>query len=383
MTGILFSLPRTVWAFAISAMIILAASGCRDPEPARLTEPTKLVTLTEAFRLGDEAAGDTILFGPIEDLEVDSRGRLYVTEQMQFRIRVFSSDGTPVGEFGSEGLGPGEFIWAPVLAIGAQDTVYAYDFQLGRLTVFSPHDYRYVDSIPVAESERGNSSARDIVGVTSQGFLMRYSMDYESVEDAYVQSALQISLVDRNGKIAVDSIASLPTREELVFTWDDGIIWHRLRYGRGPYFASGYSDLLYFAWNDAIQVTTVNPRGDVQRVITIPHDPVYVTQAEKEEEIADAGDEFEDGVREQMPSTKPAFESLLVDDAGRLWIELSRAEGASESDWLIVEDQDSERFRAQLPINGTILAIRNNRAYGTVRDPESGAAMIAVWDIGM
>ena len=53
---------------------------------ARATE----LTLTEVFRIGDEMAGDTVLFGDDPEVAVNSMGQLFVTDEAIAGIRVFS-----------------------------------------------------------------------------------------------------------------------------------------------------------------------------------------------------------------------------------------------------------------------------------------------------
>ena len=338
---------------------------------------------TEAFRIGEDTATDTVLFGSISNVAANSQGMLFVSEFRQPRVRVFSPVGVPVKELGREGRGPGEFRWAPSLFVGPKDTLYAWDLMQRRLTLFSPPDYSFHSAITVSVPEGSIAGPHEFMGATDNGLLIGF-LPPRTADDPQELLTLQTIVVDRNGQIAKeDAVAQLPYREELVQTMNNLVSgWGLLPFGRASRFAFGFDRQLYYAWNEAIDITAVNWEGAVQRSISVPHEPVTLTQAEREAAIADAPEEYREDIRARLPGTKPAFVSLLVDDSARLWIELSRPEGAEEARWLVIGDTGTVVGGTSLPVNYDISVVRNGRAYGRIRDPETRVQMVAVWDIG-
>ncbi|MYJ56607.1 MAG: 6-bladed beta-propeller, partial [Rhodothermaceae bacterium] len=86
------------------------------------------VTLTEASRIGDEAAGDTMLLGGVIQVSADSEGKVYIVESSFSGIHVFSAVGDHITSIGRSGAGPGEFQNPPQIYVGRNDTLYAFDF---------------------------------------------------------------------------------------------------------------------------------------------------------------------------------------------------------------------------------------------------------------
>lgn len=113
------------------------------------------VTLTEAFRIGDEAAGDTMLFGAVIQVSADSEGQVYVVESPFNGIHVFSAIGDHITSIGRLGAGPGEFQSAPQMHVGPSDTLYAFDFWPRRLSVFSPESHEFEYSLSLGSSNDG------------------------------------------------------------------------------------------------------------------------------------------------------------------------------------------------------------------------------------
>ncbi|MXY07322.1 MAG: hypothetical protein F4058_00110, partial [Rhodothermaceae bacterium] len=60
--------------------IILLAGCGRGTGPVQEEGEAALITLEEVLRLGDESAGDTILFGPIAQIAVNRDGEILVSE---------------------------------------------------------------------------------------------------------------------------------------------------------------------------------------------------------------------------------------------------------------------------------------------------------------
>lgn len=70
---------------------------------------------------------------------VDPRGSVIVADTHYHRVLRYSPDGDPLGEFGSEGQGSGQFIYPTGLAVEPDGTVYVSEFGGNdRVQVFSP-----------------------------------------------------------------------------------------------------------------------------------------------------------------------------------------------------------------------------------------------------
>lgn len=90
---------------------LLVLGACQRPDVSNEVSLDRAaeLTLTEVFRIGDEVAGDTVLFSGSLEVTVDSRGQLYVTDRAVAGIWVFSNTGALIRRIGRAGEGPGEF----------------------------------------------------------------------------------------------------------------------------------------------------------------------------------------------------------------------------------------------------------------------------------
>jgi hypothetical protein len=74
-------------------------------------------------------------FSRIAGVKVDRDGNLFVLEALDHQIRVYTAGGDLVRRLGRRGSGPGEFDSPPLYGVKG-DTLWTYDSQSGRITIF-------------------------------------------------------------------------------------------------------------------------------------------------------------------------------------------------------------------------------------------------------
>ena len=109
-----------------------------------------MLSIEEVIRIGDEAAGDTVVFAPIENIAVNSRGQMFIKERGPTAIRAFDSDGSYLADVGAVGNGPGEYSDPLVGGVltGPSDSVYVFNTWRGKhLTIYGPDQFEFVRSV--------------------------------------------------------------------------------------------------------------------------------------------------------------------------------------------------------------------------------------------
>lgn len=364
----------------VCVALIGLAAACRNWRTPAGSAGVAQYMLVETLRVGDEAAGDTVLFGNVIDITVDAKGRLYVLDQLWPCICVFSSTGELADVIGREGAGPGEFNFATGVTIGPGDSVYVFDRGLNRLTAFTPVNYDYAYSIPLRAIDVDVLVPTEMLGATPRGLLVKYVMFFTStIEKEGFES---VRLLDWQGKVAAGSVAQQPRGQSLPFETERSVIDYALPFGRRPFFAADYGGTLYHGWNETIRIETATWDAEEQHVIESSHDPVPITEAERDSILARSSENWRDRIREAMPNTKSAYNALLPDDDGRLWLQLSSLEGASETTWVIVDAESGAAIgQTTLPHAVELYAVRRGKAVGTVQHEPHDAPLVIVWDV--
>lgn len=83
-----------------------------------------------------QAEAPEAMWGP-RDVAVDTQGRVYVTDTGNKRVVVFDANGAPLGQFGSAGLGPGQFDEPVGIAINPDGILYVADTWNQRIQSFA------------------------------------------------------------------------------------------------------------------------------------------------------------------------------------------------------------------------------------------------------
>jgi streptogramin lyase len=139
-------------------------------------------------------------------LAVGSDGRVYVADTGNFRIQVFSPDGTFIAQYGGYGQGPGKFVWPSGIAVGDDGSMYVADDRAATITALSPNGVQRWRKGTPAESERDLVGHEHLGGVNGAGLLVTANDDVDKV-----------LFIDTEGRIA-DSFSTTATDVD-VDTW--------------------------------------------------------------------------------------------------------------------------------------------------------------------
>jgi len=88
---------------------------------------------------------ENYIFGSINDVEVDSRGNIYVLDGKMTRIVKFDRDGKFILRFGKKGQGPGEFGFPESMVLDSDRNIYV--LSSGKVLVFDENG-KYLQSFP-------------------------------------------------------------------------------------------------------------------------------------------------------------------------------------------------------------------------------------------
>ena len=91
-------------------------------------------TFKKEFEIGILDGDENYVFGTINDVEVDSKGNIYVLDGKMTRIVKFNKDGTFLLRFGKKGQGPGEFEFPENMAIDSEQKIFVLG--IGKVLIF-------------------------------------------------------------------------------------------------------------------------------------------------------------------------------------------------------------------------------------------------------
>lgn len=317
-------------------------------------------TLREDLRIG--AVDDPVLsLTAVGAVEVDRNGRLYVTQEMDGRVRTFGRDGTPLGSFGGRGEGPGEFQSLAGLAwVG--DTLWVLDWQQHRFNLFtSDGAFVRVVKVETLAPTRGTLSMRIPGGLLSDGSVWAgESFPSGLIESGQVtQRALLHMAFD--GAI-LDTIALIPMGHgTLTLKGENATTYANQPFSDAPTFAQ-LADSAFLVVDREVRekephftLTKLGLAGDTIWQRSYRYQPLALHKAEVDSVVATLAKRF-DGVpgvgsgrpaqariREALyvPAHRTPIRAVLGARDGSIWLEVTDP-SPSTSRWLVL-DRDGDR----------------------------------------
>jgi hypothetical protein len=399
----------------LGLMGALATAGCagegaraadpavRDSAGIRIVEnPTELPSslswsALEEVSIGSVDGSEAETFNQVAELAVAKDGRVYVLDSGDNVVKVYDAAGAHVITFGGEGEGPEEFQGASRLMVRG-DSVVVFDVRLMKLAHFDG-DGELLGTVrsqltvfdhgfPIRMIPRGDG----FVVVLATGCSLPAPEDRRpkwkvlavdgggGVQDTV---ALEVD----PGALAIygdrfcSSVNALAPRRHSLAVRADGLT----AYGDGDRY-----EIRLFDIEDAIAAPTpamgdralfaVAPRAIVRRTVALPDVESAQIEAYRARTMADRTTPDGRPDREQIgpieaawdstgfARTWPAFDALLWDDAGRLWVGRVSPDTLAPRSWDVHADDGTLIGSVELPTSMRVHAVTGDMVWGTVRD---------------
>jgi len=287
------------------------------------------VKLTVAQEIGRADGPDEYSFGSIGAVTFDKRGRLYVYDSQDKKLRAYDASGKFMRTIGRSGAGPGEYEDVTTLKFTDDTVLVIRDAELSRVSFFYPNGkLRGSFNNPGLSKVGFKDFTVDREGLTT--FSTRRS-DPALAQGARALDRLrynQLMRVRSNGTL-VDSM-NIPT----ALPYDDATMFMIASWGAGNNFVAQSS---YAALNsggfvagdgDKLRFMIRPAKGSV-RIVERAWTPAPLGREERANwlEFAAYMKTRPQGVggsgkpRDfQIPSTKPAFKDIFTDEDSRIWV---------------------------------------------------------------
>ena len=343
-------------------------------------------TTEELLTIG-EAAGDAdYQFGQIAAVDVLSDGRIAVLDQQAQRVKIYGPDGTYEQSFGGPGNGPGEFSPGTIaLFVGRGDTIVVPDMGNQRVTVIPTEGEP--TSFPL-NMEQGIPVGFDI---SDRGVLVSQRRAVNFADPAARTEADDLVLAQTYDGTILDTLLT-PRRGGTFEMTSSGPRF--TLFAAEPQWATLSDERLAYASNDAYRISVYGPDGELERIVTFPHEVQPVTGAEQEivldmvrasMERSGAPPQAIDQMVGAMgfADNWPAFARLRGGPHGTLWVQRLRDLSDMSDDerdnwnpqldqggpiWDVFESDGRYGGGVELPARFTPFALEEDRIYGVFRD---------------
>lgn len=300
-------------------------------------------------------------FTDVRGVAVDGEGRIYVLDYQDAVVKVFDSSGKPVRTIGRRGSGPGEF--TDLIGIGVHGSkLVAIDQGNVRVSLFD------TSGSLITTHERHNPAGYNVGkwegGVDTAGRIIE-QLGLRVPGEPYAGFVL----------IALDSsFAAVDTFELPVFHGRMLTVERKnSRTSAFPRYSPRLSWVfdprgsIWFGVSDKFQIVQRHLAGDTVRIVERAWTAESVSDSARQEALESLSwFTAQGGVASlsDIPTTKPAFGELVVDDVGNLWV----GPYSPRNPWQVFDSSGQWLGPVDFPAPVQQLTIRGDRYYGVVRD---------------
>lgn len=323
--------------------------------------PKYQIELQEVARIDD--SGEVIL-GRISGIQADDNGRIFISDDVEKRINVYSPDGNFIKSLGRKGQGPGEFEYIHNLSVD-EDFVYAMDFSKNLINAYSLNTLEFSSTIPMANDIQSIDLLEgfyptDFMMLADGDILISYLKSFGHRESQSERQDL-IFRVDRDGRIQSEPTLQLESGDALVLRTDNSISVFGAPFLVTTSVALTPDQKVVTNRSDKFLFKQYDESGNYERAFYHPYSPKSLT---RERALSQYENEnYRRAVRNSdLPDTWPVVEGFLIDDAGRFWV-ATIIENEDELEWWVLDSEGELLAREVLPKSQMVELVKNDYLY--------------------
>ena len=365
------------------------SAGVSIVESARPPDGSRLgwrVDSVPSVSIGALEGEEPYLLDQVRDALTMPDGRIVVANRSSQELRVFDASGIHVDTWGGRGEGPGEFNSLLEVAHWQGDSLIAWYSQSDRLSVFDssgnfgrtliPGDLRAQVALP--------TGAILASGFSAGGF---------SLDDGRDRRARNHEVVNADGQVLA-SLGPFPGSE--MHTSGSGNVFSIMTI---PFTRStrttAWAGLFVVAPNDTYEIRAFEPVGALSRIVRRDHALVAPTpthtDAEIERRVALRPPEQQAERRQELrrtfeevpiAETFPAFDQIVADALGHLWVEEYDLPGEPRTNplWTVFDPEGRALGFVETPAGMNVYEIGADYILGRVTD-DLGVEYVQVWSL--
>jgi hypothetical protein len=317
-----------------------------------------------------------------------ANGTIAIADRGAYEVRVYDRRGRIIGRTGRRGQGPGDFDGFARMWKGAGDSLQLWDHAQGRVSVLDP-TAKYVRSWPRLE---GVTGWYFILGRFGDGSLLAelpISSTPPTHSGIVIREMILARIAPENSSI--DTLGRFVRGESVVLLNSEGQVSGsaRIPLARFGHVAAA-ADVFYYGDGASSGIQVYDKYGKAVRTLPVEAPRRQMSAAERESAMHEVTSNprmpptfsvaLERAFDEIQRRPMVAFDSVLADGAGRMWIRDAAGFNTASRTWTIYNQDGSQRGRISIPSTLGILEVGSDYVL-TSDDSAAGLTIVKEYAI--
>ena len=339
-----------------------------------------------SLSIGSVTSGDADELFQVQDAMRLTDGRIVIANSGSSEIRVFNADGSHAGTWGRRGEGPGEFTYGPsAVGLWPGDSIAALNPGGRRLSLFDMNGNHGRDVAFDASLSNANDLLPDGKIVTSSVMLEPETPESSNL----VRYITEWAVLDADGTPHA-SLGEFLVTEDWTIRRPDGSIEGSSPHPFGRRTSTAvWGELVAIGVQDSYEIKAFAADGSLVRIVRRNGDPESPTQEDLDalfdRMLGNVPGEARAGAMsmlEGMPlvDSYPAFEEIVSDLAGYLWVREYRMLGEGDAVWTVFDSEGRIEGLVETPPRLNIFEIGEDYVLGLAMD-EMGVEYVQLWGL--
>lgn len=350
---------------------LLLLFSCSNESTSEFS-PDKLSTIKLNSVFDSDSEG--INFGFIRNIQLDSFGNIYVSDEGSNSIFIFSSDGNLIKEFVNRGQGPGEYSTLAQISI-KDNRLYIIDSSNLKVIEYEVENEN-AKLTHIEDTLYPDRAFRKVVNFwpwDDNTYLFVFGEGF-SRHNLWEPKFERLQFFDKTTE-EYTQLFQLPQLERFLYSNGNSFGIRTLPYGSKPTFELTNGNLFY-GHNSETEIYNLNFEDTTssETVIKFNIDSDTVSEEERQSVLNDdfyRNRNLTNEIREQLPEFLPYYDTFVIDDEENFWLAMNYDGNRNGNLWWVFNSAGEGLYQIELDDPVIFKNIANGSAYG-VKESEMG-----------
>jgi len=384
--GYLLKYKKCHLALNLTLGLLLSCSKATPPEiPENYEDLSDLTVYSSDVRavtnielVPDQtfASSDEVIFGRLGAIETDRDGKVYITDMDQKTIHVFDVYGDYLTSIGREGFGPGEFNYIHSVR-AVSDSLFVLDIARQMESVFSTKSFDLLGSmnlrpVNLNQIEELQGSNPSQLKIRSDGTYLVGFLPPRQIESLGDSRTISFYKMDRERMVNPNSVIEVNDLEFLITSMNGEPRAATFDFTPKGIISLSNDDEIFVTAGDKFVIKTYDQDGKYTGAFY--HSSYTGVPLNRNELLREYPNEMHQKmIREaNLPKKWPAFDTMLNDDEGQLWVS-AVVDDFNTYEWWVLDENTGELItRFTWPRNEPIEVVRGGFVYTRQTVEETG-----------